>query len=113
MPVTPKVLIDPQQAPNAAATLYTSPTAGRGTIIDKFTATNTTGAAVTFTAYLVKAAGAFGAANMVISVQSIAANATYTCPEVVGHVLNAGDFISVVASAAASITVRASGRELT
>jgi hypothetical protein len=113
MTVTPKVLIDPFQAPAAAATAYTSPTAGKGTIIDKFTGTNTTGAAVTVTVYLVKLAGAAGPTNMVVSVKSIAANATDTFPELVGHVLNPGDFVSLFASAAASITIRSSGRELT
>lgn len=42
----------------------------------------------------------------------IAAGATYLCPEVVGQILNPGDFISIKASAATSIGCRISGREV-
>lgn len=113
MTVTPKVLIDPLQAAAAQTTLYTSPTSGKGTIIDKFTGTNTTGAAATLTVNLVKLAGAAAASNVIASAKSIAAGESYPFPELVGHVLNAGDFISVLAGTATAITVRASGRELT
>lgn len=117
MTVTVKVLIDAQQAPAVETALYTSPpvspNGGKGTIVDKFTADNTTGGAVTITVHLVKVGGAAGAANAVVTTQSIAAGAAYTFPEIVGHVLGPGDFISLIASAAGSLTVRASGRELT
>jgi len=36
----------------------------------------------------------------------------YTFPELVGHILNTGDYISTLASVAASITIRVSGREI-
>lgn len=114
MTVTVKVLIDPLQAPAAETMLYTSPVAGnggRGTIIDKFTGTNTTAAAVLLTVRLVKLSGAPGASNTVVA-KSIPANDVYTFPELVGHVLNPGDFISVLAATATAVTVRASGREL-
>jgi len=42
----------------------------------------------------------------------IAPNETYTFPELVGHVLESGSTISTLASAAASISIRASGREI-
>lgn len=112
MAVTPKVLIDPLQAAAAETNLYVSPTAGKGTIIDKFTGTNTTAGAVTLTIKLVKVATVAAASNVIVNVKSLAANECYTFPEVVGHVLNPGDFISVLASAATAVTVRASGREL-
>lgn len=112
MAVTPKVIIDPIQAANAESNVYVSPTAGKGTIIDKFTGTNTTGGPVTLTVKLVKVATVASASNTIVNVKSLATNECYTFPEVVGHVLNPGDFISILASAATSITVRASGREL-
>lgn len=111
MTVTAKPLIDPKQAETAQTTQYTTPTSIR-TIIDKFTGTNTTGAAQTITVNLVKLAGAASASNTITSAQSIAAGAVYTFPELVGHVLNPGDFISTLTSAVA-ITIRASGREVT
>ena len=112
MAVTAKPIIDPLQIAAANTTQYTAPV-GTRTIIDKFTATNTTAGAQTFTVFLVKAAGAAGAANTIISAKSVAPGETYNCPELVGHVLNTGDFIVTAASAGAAITVRASGREVT
>lgn len=112
MAVTPKVLVDPLQAAAAESNVYISPTGGKGTIIDKFTGTNTTAAAVTLTIKLVKVATAAAASNTIVNVKSLAANECYTFPELVGHVLGPGDFISILAGAATSITVRASGREL-
>jgi len=109
--VVAKALVDPLQLTAADVTQYTAP-ANTRTIIDKATVTNTTGGAVTVTVNLVKAAGAVGAGNTVISAQSVAAGAAYLCPEVVGHILNPGDFISAKASAGASLTFRASGREV-
>lgn len=111
MTVTAKPLIDALQAQNAQTTQYTTPASTR-TIIDKFSATNATGAPATLTVNLVKAAGAAGAANVILSAKSIAAGDCYTCPELVGHVLGPGDFISTLAGTAAAITIRSSGREV-
>ena len=83
------------------------------TMIDKVTVTNTTGAAVTFSCNLVPSGGAVGDANAIIKDKAVAADETYVCPELVGHVLEAGDAISMIASASASLTIRASGREVT
>lgn len=83
------------------------------TMIDKVTVTNTTGAAVTFSCNLVPSGGVVDDANAIIKDKAVAADETYVCPELVGHVLEAGDAISMIASAAASLTIRASGREVT
>lgn len=111
MTVVAKTLVESVQAANAETTQYTAP-ANTRTIIDKMTATNTTGAAVTLTTKLVPSGGTAGPSNTVMSAQSIAAGATYLCPEVAGHTLNPGDFLSTLAGAAASITIRVSGREV-
>jgi len=37
----------------------------------------------------------------------------YTFPEIVGQVLNSGDFISTIAGTASAINIRASGRQIT
>jgi hypothetical protein len=109
--VIAKSLFAPNQAPAGNTTQYTA--AGVRTIIDKFTGTNTTGAAATLTVFLVPNAGAAGVTNTVVSAISIAAGACYTFPEVVGHVLNSGDFLVTASGTAAAITVRGSGREVT
>ena len=111
MTVTAKALFEPLLAQNAQTTQYPTP-AGIRTIIDKFTGTNTTGVAATLTVNLVASGGAAGAANIIISAKTLQPGESYTFPELVGHVLNAGDFISTLASTAAAIVIRASGREI-
>jgi len=110
MAVTPKAIIQSQQLTASNVTYYTATNVR--THIDKMTLTNTTADAVTVTIDLVDSGGTAGVAERVISARSIAAGETYTCPEVVGHILNAGDSIQGLASAATSITIRASGREV-
>jgi hypothetical protein len=111
MAVTVKVLIPAKQAENAQTTQYTAVNAKA--IIDKFTVTNTSAGNVTFSCNLVTVGGSAGASNLIIDATSIAPDATYTCPELVGQALESGGFISTIASAAASLTIRASGREIT
>lgn len=111
MTVTAKTLIASKKAEGVQTMQYTAPASTR-TILDKMTATNTTAGAVAITVHLVPSGGTAGAANVITSASSIAAGAVYTFPELVGHVLSEGDFISTLAGAAASITIRASGREV-
>lgn len=111
MTVTVRNIIPRKQAENAQTTQYTATNCK--TIIDKFTVTNTTAAAVTFACNLVASGGAAGASNLVLSTKSIAAGEAYTCPELVGQTLESGGFISTLAGAAASLTISASGREIT
>lgn len=111
MSVTAKALFQALQAQNAETTQYAAPT-GTRTIVDKFTGTNTTGVAATLTIKLVASGGAAGAANTIVSAKVLQPGESYTFPEVVGHVLNPGDFISTLAGTAAAITIRASGREV-
>ena len=80
------------------------------TIIDKFTATNTTGSAAVLSVFLPANGEAAAASNCVLSAKSIAAGDTYLCPELVGQVLETGGFISTVAGTASAITISASGR---
>jgi hypothetical protein len=112
MSITARPLFEATLTAITAATQYTTPAATK-TIIDKFTATNTTGAAATLTVYIIPTSGVPSAANTIIAGKSLAAGECYTCPELVGHILTAGDFISVLSSVAGALTVRASGRELT
>lgn len=110
MTVTSKPLITSKYAANAETTEYTA--VGVRTIIDKFTGYNGTAGAVTLTIKLVISGGTAGASNITVS-RTIAAGVTDTFPEVCGHVLDAGGFVSVLASAATSIVIRSSGRENT
>lgn len=110
MTVTAKCLLESKDAENAQTTQYTS--TGLRTIIDKFTGYNHTAGAVTLAVNIVPSAGAAATANIVV-LKSLAAGETYNFPEIVGQVLNAGDFVSTIAGAAASVSIRMSGREVT
>jgi len=109
--VTPIVLIAAKNAENSQTTQYTS--TGLTTIIDKFTATNYTSGPVTLSVNLVTAADTAGNQNLVVKTKTLQAGETYTFPEIVGQILDAGGFISTIASAATSINIRASGRQVT
>ena len=111
MGVLVKTLIASKQAENAQTTQYTATNAKA--IIDKFTATNTSAANVTLSVNLVTSGGSAGVTNLIVDARAIAPDETYTFPELVGQVLESGGFISTIASAATSLTIRASGREIT
>lgn len=111
MTVTVKVLIPAKQAEATQTTQYTATNCK--TIIDKFTVTNTTAGNVTFSVNLVTSGGSAGASNLILDTRSIAPDECYTCPELVGQALEPSGFISTIASAATSLTIRASGREIT
>jgi len=111
MTVTVRVLIPAKQAENSQTTQYTA--SNVRAVIDKFTATNTTTSNVTLSVNLVTSGGSASAANLIVDARTIAPDETYTFPELVGQALEAGGFISTIASAATSLTIRASGREIT
>jgi hypothetical protein len=110
MAITPKVLIPPKQAEAVQTAQYTA-TAVKA-IIDKFTVTNTSAGNVAISVNLVTVSESAGASNLIIDARTIAPDETYTCPELIGHVLEAGGFISTLAGAATSLTIRCSGREV-
>lgn len=109
MSATDKVLIEAQDCPVAITVLYITPASTR-TKIDRFTATNTTGAPITLTVYLIPPAGTAGTSNMIVSAKSIAAGADEPITSPAGHTLAAGGAVAVVASGA-GLTIRATGRE--
>ena len=113
MTATPKVIVAAQDLANASALLYTSPANGKGTWIDKATATNHVAATHTVTVYLVPSGGSAGGTNVAVQAKPVAAAATDLLPEVVGKFLGPGDMIYAFADAAASVNIGINGRELT
>lgn len=110
MAVTLKTLVAPLQMQASQTTQYTATNVR--TIIDKATVTNTDTSNRTFSVNLVQSGGAAGNANLVIDTKTVVPDETYLCPELVGQVLEPGAFISTLASAATSLTLRISGREI-
>jgi hypothetical protein len=111
MAVTVKNIIPPKQAEATQVTQYTA--INCKTIIDKFTVTNTNTSNIVFSANLVPAGGTAGASNLILKTRTIVPTETYQCPELVGQVLEPEGFISTLSSAATSLTITASGREIT
>lgn len=110
MSVIVKNFVPAKYAENAQTTQYTA--VNVKAIIDKFTITNVSGANVTFAVNLVPAAGTAGLTNLVLAAKTLLPNETYTCPEMVGHVLESGSFISTIAGTASAIVLDISGREI-
>ena len=81
-------------------------------IIDKFTAANFGVSAAVISVNLVKPATAASNENIVIVTKTLQAGETYLCPELVGHNLPPGGFVSTLASIPNSITINMSGREV-
>lgn len=110
MAVNVRVLIPAKIAENTQTTQYTA--SGVTTIVDKFTATNYSATAATLSVNLVTALDAAGNQNLIVKTKSLQPSETYTFPEIVGAALAPGGFISTIASAASSINIRSSGREI-
>lgn len=110
MAVLVTTLVPPLQMQATQTTQYTA--TGVRAIIDKATVTNTDTVARSFSVNLVQSGGSAGNANLVIDTKFLQPDETYLCPELVGHVLSVGGFISTIASAATALTLRVSGREI-
>lgn len=110
MPVIAKNIIPAKSAENTQTTQYVA--VNVTTIIDKFTATNYSSGMVNLSVNLAPPATATGNANLIVKNKTLQAGETYTFPELVGHILPPDGFISTLASAAASVNIRASGREI-
>ncbi len=110
MAVTARVLVPPKQLENTQTAQYTATNVRA--IIDKATVTNTSASNVTLSVNLVTVSGSASSSNLIIDNRTIVPDETYLCPELVGQVLEAGGFISTIAGAATSLTMRVSGREI-
>lgn len=110
MAVNVKVLIPAKIAENTQVTQYTAQNVSA--IIDKFTATNYSAAAATISINLVTQFDSSGNQNLIIKAKTLLPSETYTFPELVGHVLQPGGFISTIAGTASAINIRSSGREV-
>ena len=111
MTVSVTTLISSRTADNAQTTQYTAN--GVTAVIDKFTATNYSAAAASISVNLVSSGVAVSNDNLIVKARVLQPSETYTFPELVGHVLTPGGFVSTLAGTASAINIRASGREVT
>jgi hypothetical protein len=111
MSVRVRVLVPGKTVEDVQTTQYTATNVV--TIIDKFTATNYSGSAADISVNLVTTADTAGNVNLITKTKTLQPSEVYTFPELVGQVLNPGDFISTLAGTASAINMRVSGREVT
>lgn len=109
MTVIAKCLLEAKFAESSQTTQYTVGS-GTRTIVDKFTAY--ANAATSLNVNVVASGGTAGASNLKVA-KTLASGETYTFPEIVGQILNAGDFLSTIAGTSSAVVIRASGREVT
>lgn len=110
MAVIVRNIIPAKTAEAAQTTQYTSVNAS--TIIDKFTATNYSSSSATISVNLVSGTQTAGNENVIVKTKTLQPSECYTFPEIVGHVLPPGGFISTLAGTVEAINIRASGREV-
>jgi hypothetical protein len=110
MAVAARVLISPRTALATQTTQYIA--SGVSAIIDKFTATNYSSSAATLSVNLVTLNDTPGNQNLIVKTKTLLPSETYSFPELVGHVLAPGGYISTIAGTASAINIRASGREV-
>lgn len=96
----------------ASATTYYTATNVQARL-DKCTVTNNDTVARLFSIYLVPSGGTAGVTNVTLLNRTINAGECYTCPEIVGHWLNNGQFLAAICDAASKCTLRVSGIEVT
>lgn len=112
MTVTARNLVPGKIVEDTQTTQYIVGSNITATIIDKFTATNVSGSTATISVNIVTGSDTAGDQNLITKTKSLAASEVYTFPELVGQILPNSAFISTVASAANSINMRVSGREI-
>ena len=111
MPIIAANIIPAKNMENAQTTQYVAPSSTT-TIIDKFTATNFSSSMVNVSVNLATVGEASGNSNLIVKTRTLQPGETYTFPEIVGHTLPSGGFISTLASASSAVNLRASGREI-
>ena len=111
MTTTAKAIIETKRANDTLATEYTCSVLK--TIVDTFTATNTTASNATISVNLVPQGVSVGDSNCVVHEKILTPGQIYRAYSVIGQTLEEGDSISVVSNTADAVTIRSSGREIT
>ena len=110
MALTLKNIIYRKTAEATNTIQYTSN--GVTTVIDKFTATNTSSSNAFLSVYLPNPGSSVSDSSLILNTRTIAPRETYSCPELVGQVIPDGGTIVTLAGTANAITISASGTQI-
>jgi len=91
------------QVPATNTTIYTCPANTTAKVL-KCTVTNDSATAETISMHIVESGGAVADNRLIVPDVAISTT-PYNTPEMVGQILNAGDFVSAIAGAAAQLTL--------
>lgn len=103
---------DGTQFATTSSTFYTAP-ANTTAQIQDVTVCNTSTAAASIDIYIVENGGSVNDTSTVIDGKVIGAKETVTLTDLTGFVLETGDTLRGLASAASAVTIQASGIEIT
>ena len=95
MAVIVKNIIPARIAENIETIQYTAQ--GVKSVIDKFTITNINLVNASLNVYLVPKGGVPGIGNLILNARTLTPKESYTCPELVGQVIEDGGYISTKA----------------
>lgn len=115
MSTTQVNIVPSKHLENTRTTQYTSGSVQGSTVrtlLDKCTVINTSTVAATFSLNLVNASSTVGDSNLLVDERRVEPGEVYDCPEVIGQILQEGQAISTIASAANALSLRISGREV-
>jgi len=107
-----KKFVDGTELATTSSTLYTAP-ANTTSQIQDVTVCNTGTAAVTVDIYVVESGGSVGDPTTVIDGKTIGAKETQTLSDLTGVVLETADTLRGLASVATTLSIQASGIEIT
>lgn len=111
MAIIGRRMVTGSQLTTSVANYYSAPAASKAQI-QALTLTNTSGSPATATIHLVTSGGSATEANRVLSAKAVAAGDSYKVIEAIGHWLEPGGAIWAKASAGTSISLVASGIEV-
>ena len=112
MATTPKELINAQITNSTGAIAYTAPTGTRTRITAAVICNTESATPYTVDVYKVPSGDSPGAANKIINTRTLAGLESYTCPELIGQILEAGDSIDAAASTTLKLNLIVSGVEM-
>jgi len=100
-----------QLAVTPGATIYTAPANTTSQVVYAL-CTNASASAATFSIHLVQSGGSLAATNLYVDAKPVAIDGSDTIPEIVGAILNAGDFIIAFGSAGTALNLKVGVKEI-
>jgi len=103
-------LIASKYLENAQTAQYTSSSVK--TVIDKCVVNNVSSSNAQLSVNVVQSGGSAGNNNLIIDSVTIEPGKSYLCPELIGLILESGDFVSTLSSNLSALVINMAGRTI-